>query len=175
MLIVTAALLFGLTVKPAQRGTYVNSLTNPFKWIVDHFPGSGKPGDAAPARVISPATSALPVASPVAQPDSAAADTSSPATPEVITRSEPSSPGSPADSSAGGGTWYVVKRGQTLRDIARITYGDASQWKRIWFYNLERLAQPDNLKSGLEIFLPEPGELSQAEAARVEELINSRP
>jgi hypothetical protein len=31
------------------------------------------------------------------------------------------------------------------------------------------------VKYGMEIFLPGPGELSEAEAARVEELINSEP
>lgn len=170
LIIVTAALLFGLTINPAERMAYLDSLMSPETWFGGLISDSGEQADATAARVITPVS----VAPSMKAPDPFPADTSSQSVDSTVA-SQPSSTGATTGTVDGQGTWYVVKEGQTLYDIARAQYGDVAQWKRIWFYNLERLPQPSSVKYGMEIFLPGPGELSEAEAARVDELMNSRP
>lgn len=175
LLIVTAALLFGLTIEPSQRKEYLESLMSPAAWIGEVFSDSGEQAEASPVRTITPVTVAPAVTVPEPlQTDSVGADTSS-QTLDATSDAQPASTGPTGGTPDDQGAWYVVKEGQTLHDIARTQYGDVSQWKRIWFYNLERLPRPNSVKFGMEIFLPGPGDLSQAEAARVDELMNSRP
>jgi hypothetical protein len=175
LFIISVVLVFGLTVEPSERKEYIDSLTSPFSWIGGLFSGSGETVEAVPIPEVEPA----PIARPAVEPDPVSADsvvddtTSQPRVADSPVES--SSPGPSADASPGEGTWYVVKRGQTLYDIARSEYGDVSQWKRIWFYNLERLPRPNSVKYGMELFIPVPGELSEAEAQRLEELLESGP
>ena len=54
--------------------------------------------------------------------------------------------------SAGGGTTYTVKRGDTLYGIARTKYGDGKQWQKICSANPG--LRPDSLRVGQTITLP---------------------
>lgn len=49
---------------------------------------------------------------------------------------------------------YVVKKGDTLNDIARSYYGDAEMWKKIFQLNSDVISDPDRLKIGMKLRMP---------------------
>ena len=49
---------------------------------------------------------------------------------------------------------YVVVPGDTLWGIAEREYGDGKQWKRVYEFNRERIANPNRPKKGTKILLP---------------------
>ena len=55
---------------------------------------------------------------------------------------------------AGGGKTYTVKSGDTLSKIAKATYGDASQWKKIQAANADLIRDPDKIQAGWTLKLP---------------------
>ncbi len=156
--IATAALLYGLTIEPTGRKDYVESLTDPLRWS-SFLPGTNESSatgrDLSSRASNSGGTAELPVPSAApAVADSTAGHTDSTA----ATRD-------------GSGTWVLVREGQTLYDIAREQYGNETAWKRIWLYNLERLPNPTNVRYGMELYMPPPGELSAEETSRVDRLL----
>jgi len=58
-----------------------------------------------------------------------------------------------ANAAAAGGS-YTIKKGDTLRKIAKAVYGDESAWSRIFRANRGDLSSPDDLKVGQVIHLP---------------------
>jgi nucleoid-associated protein YgaU len=54
----------------------------------------------------------------------------------------------------GGGRSYTVKKGDTLSKIAKETYGDASQWKKIHSANTALIKDPDKIQPGWTLQLP---------------------
>jgi len=57
-------------------------------------------------------------------------------------------------SGLGGGRSYTVKAGDTLSKIAKDTYGDASQWKKIHAANADLIKDPDKIQPGWTLQLP---------------------
>src|SRR5688572_12426273 len=53
-----------------------------------------------------------------------------------------------------GGKTYTVKAGDTLSKIAKDTYGDASQWKKIQEANADLIRDPDKIQAGWTLKLP---------------------
>ena len=51
-------------------------------------------------------------------------------------------------------TVYVVRAGDTLRDIARRLLGDETRWLAILEANRDRIDDPENLAIGLELLIP---------------------
>jgi len=49
---------------------------------------------------------------------------------------------------------YVVKSGDTLSKIAKQFYGDAGQYMKIFKANTEKLTDPDKIKVGQELVIP---------------------
>ena len=49
---------------------------------------------------------------------------------------------------------YTVKSGDTLSGIAKREYGDASEWKRIFEANRDKLDDPDLIHPGQELTIP---------------------
>jgi nucleoid-associated protein YgaU len=52
------------------------------------------------------------------------------------------------------GTSYTVKKGDTLRKIAKTVYGDEAQWKQIARANRSELDDPNDLEPGMTLKLP---------------------
>jgi len=50
---------------------------------------------------------------------------------------------------------YTVKPGDTLSKISREFYGDANQFRKIFNANRNILVDPDTIKPGLELVIPE--------------------
>lgn len=57
------------------------------------------------------------------------------------------------EKSAGGRT-YVVKKGDTLSEIAQKFYGDPNKWKRIYDANKSRIKDPKKLQVGTKLVIP---------------------
>jgi nucleoid-associated protein YgaU len=49
---------------------------------------------------------------------------------------------------------YTVRRGDTLRSIARDQYGDEGRWLAIYRANQDRIDDPDALKVGTTLVIP---------------------
>jgi hypothetical protein len=49
---------------------------------------------------------------------------------------------------------YTVRRGDTLRSIARDVYGDEQRWLAIYRANRARIHDPDNLRVGSRLVIP---------------------
>jgi nucleoid-associated protein YgaU len=47
-----------------------------------------------------------------------------------------------------------VRRGDTLRSIARDVYGDEQRWLAIYRANRARIHDPDNLRVGSRLVIP---------------------
>ncbi len=56
---------------------------------------------------------------------------------------------------SGGGKSYTVKAGDTLSKISQHFYGDAGKHMDIYYANREQIEDPDNLKVGQQITIPE--------------------
>jgi nucleoid-associated protein YgaU len=53
------------------------------------------------------------------------------------------------------GKSYTVKSGDSLSRIAKEHYGDASQWKRIYEANRDKIKNPDLIHPGQEFTIPD--------------------
>ncbi len=49
---------------------------------------------------------------------------------------------------------YVVKSGDSLSKIAKVEYGDAQAWKRIYEANKDILKDPDKIFPGQKLRIP---------------------
>lgn len=49
---------------------------------------------------------------------------------------------------------YTVVKGDSLSKIAKRFYGDASQWKRIYEANRDRIKNPDLIQPGWTLSIP---------------------
>ena len=49
---------------------------------------------------------------------------------------------------------YVIQEGDTLWDIAKHEYGNGMQWKRLYEFNKDVIANPDRPKKGTKIKIP---------------------
>ncbi len=59
---------------------------------------------------------------------------------------------------SGGGeitTIHYVQKGETLSEIARHYYGSANEWRKIIEANRNVLKDPDKLKAGMRLAIPE--------------------
>lgn len=73
-------------------------------------------------------------------------------------------PEHPLDHGVGAPHRYTVTRWDaSLVAIARAMYGDGSLWPRIWLANRWQLADPDELRAGLVLIVPDGGPLTPAE------------
>lgn len=63
--------------------------------------------------------------------------------------------GSPAQDSLPQLKTYTVKRGDTLSRISQKMYGEASQWRKIYQANRDRIPNQNALKLGVELVIPE--------------------
>lgn len=72
---------------------------------------------------------------------------------------------------------YTVSRWDaSLVSIARAMYGDGSLWPRIWLANRWQLPDPDQLRPGLVLVVPDPGPLTSADIrARDDYIAHSGP
>jgi nucleoid-associated protein YgaU len=59
-----------------------------------------------------------------------------------------------AGGSMAGGRTYTVQKGDTLSKIAKATYGDATQWKKIQAANSDLITDPDKIQAGWTLKLP---------------------
>jgi nucleoid-associated protein YgaU len=57
-------------------------------------------------------------------------------------------------SGSSGGRYHLVKKGETLRVIARQFYGDETAWKRIYDANRSILKNPDQISPGVSLRIP---------------------
>jgi nucleoid-associated protein YgaU len=63
-----------------------------------------------------------------------------------------------AGASANAGTstrTYTVKAGDSLSKISREFYGDANKYQKIFQANRDRLSDPDKIRAGQELVIPE--------------------
>ncbi len=58
--------------------------------------------------------------------------------------------------SAGG--MYTVQKGDTLSDIARREYGDATKWRQIFEANRDQIDDPDLIRTGQRLTIPSRSE-----------------
>jgi nucleoid-associated protein YgaU len=49
---------------------------------------------------------------------------------------------------------YVVQPGDTLSEIAKEVYGDASRWKEIFEANKDQIKEPSLIQAGWELRIP---------------------
>lgn len=56
---------------------------------------------------------------------------------------------------SGGGQTYTVKAGDTLSKISQHFYGDAAKHLDIYYANRDQIQDPDDLKVGQQITIPE--------------------
>jgi len=59
----------------------------------------------------------------------------------------------------GKGTYYVVKKGDTLWSISQIFYGNPLYWPIIWGSNEEKVSNPHWIYPGEKIYVPRPSEV----------------
>ena len=59
---------------------------------------------------------------------------------------------------------YVVRRGDTLSEIAEMTMGSSAKYPRIFSLNRDRLKSPNDLRPGMKIRIPAPAASPPAEA-----------
>ncbi|HEV7839774.1 MAG TPA: LysM peptidoglycan-binding domain-containing protein [Gemmatimonadaceae bacterium] len=60
-----------------------------------------------------------------------------------------------SSTATGGGTTYVVKKGDNLSKIAKHFYGDPGKWKKIHAANSDKIPNPDLIHPGLQLTIPE--------------------
>lgn len=53
-----------------------------------------------------------------------------------------------------GGRTYVVRKGDTLSEIAQKMYGDGDKWEKIYNANKSRVKDPKKLKVGTKLVIP---------------------
>ena len=56
---------------------------------------------------------------------------------------------------SGGPRTYVVKKGDSLSKIAKEFYQDAKQWKKIYQANTDQIKNPDLIKPGQKLIIPD--------------------
>lgn len=66
----------------------------------------------------------------------------------------PKKPAKSKTQSTAGGRTYVVKKGDTLSEIAKKFYGDSTQWKKIYNANKSRIKDPKKLQVGTKLVIP---------------------
>jgi nucleoid-associated protein YgaU len=60
-----------------------------------------------------------------------------------------------ASGGSGRGRTYTVAAGDSLSKIAKNFYGNASQYMKIFEANKDKLSDPDKIKPGQELVIPE--------------------
>lgn len=83
---------------------------------------------------------------------------------------QPPPPASDVPSEPLPGRRYVVRRGDTLANLARRAYGRESLYTLIYEANKDRLASPNELPLGLEIYIPPAPSMQSTVAASNEQL-----
>ena len=63
--------------------------------------------------------------------------------------------GSSSTADAKGGRTYTVTKGDSLSKIAKQFYGDAKQWKKIFEANKDGIKNPDLIRVGQVLRIPE--------------------
>ncbi len=62
---------------------------------------------------------------------------------------------SPTSQSGGEARTYIVESGDSLSKIAKKFYGNASDWRRIFEANKDRISNPDMIQPGWALKIPE--------------------
>ncbi len=107
-------------------------------------------GAAAPTPTVVPATAVSAVPAPSPQRPPLASPVASPA--PASTAASPTA--APSTDTAAGET-YEVQSGDTLLSIADQSYGDTTQWRRIYDANKDVIgSDPDKLKIGMKLKIP---------------------
>ena len=107
-------------------------------------------GAASPTPTVVPVTAVSPVPAPSPQRPPLASPAASPAPPTTV-----ASPTAAASSETTAGETYEVQSGDTLLSIADQSYGDATQWRRIYDANKDVIgSDPDKLKIGMKLKIP---------------------
>ncbi len=52
-------------------------------------------------------------------------------------------------------SYYTIRKGDTLIQLARRFYGDPAKWKEIWDLNRNKISDPNRIYPGTEIQLPQ--------------------
>ena len=111
----------------------------------------GGGGAAAPTPTVVPSTAVAPAPAASPQRPPLASPAASPA-PAVSAAATPTA-GVAADGAASG--TYEVQSGDTLLTIAEQSYGDGTQWRRIYDANKDVIgSDPDKLKIGMKLTIP---------------------
>ena len=61
--------------------------------------------------------------------------------------------------------WHVVKRNESLSEIAKKELGNGRRWPEIWALNRDRIRRPDRLVAGMRLKLPPEGTSPPVEMA----------
>ena len=61
---------------------------------------------------------------------------------------------SAVDRSARGATTHIVRSGDSLSSIAKMYYGEATRWRKIYDANRSQLYSPDDLSTGQKLVIP---------------------
>ncbi|MBL8878207.1 MAG: LysM peptidoglycan-binding domain-containing protein [Phycisphaerales bacterium] len=69
-------------------------------------------------------------------------------------KSSSKSSAKPSARSSGGARTYIVKKGDTLSEIAQKMYGDAGQYKKILNANRKTIKDPKKLRVGQKLIIP---------------------
>jgi len=59
----------------------------------------------------------------------------------------------------------IVREGDTLYDIAGAIYGDPHLWPILWWFNTNRITNPDDIQEGMRIVYPKQLSLFEIEVA----------
>jgi len=76
----------------------------------------------------------------------------------ILDGAAPVKPSEAAPAAAGRpvkGQTYKVRRGDTIQSIAKHAFGSIERWPDIWFENMERVGNPNDLPVGLELKIPD--------------------
>lgn len=66
---------------------------------------------------------------------------------------QPAAPAQPSATTAP--RVHVVRKGETLSDIAKLYYGSAARWRPILDANSDKLSRPERIKAGMELVIPD--------------------
>ena len=108
---------------------------------------------AAPVEPMAPLPEVSVPTSPSSQPPSSLEEEKVVVNPSSSGPSPISSP--PVQGERIGGGTYTVQKGDTLSEISQKVYGKAKYWKNIFETNQPSLSDPNHLKAGMTLVLPE--------------------
>jgi nucleoid-associated protein YgaU len=61
----------------------------------------------------------------------------------------------PMQAAPAGGRTHVVQPKETIFSLSRQYYGDEHQWRKIWEANKDQISDPNKIKIGQQLIIPE--------------------